>query len=815
MPAKFKNRGGLFISLLCCLLFPISLISQTSLSGSVRNSDDQPVPFANVLLMSASDSILIKGGLADESGNFLIDGVANGNYWLSVSSGGYIAFSGSAFTVNSSVSQVDIPQITLASKDVTLEEVDITAERPFYEIMPDRLVVNVQNSPTAAGNTVLEVIERSPGVIVDRRRNNISMAGKSDVVIIINGKQNRMPLDAAMQLLDGMSSTNVEKLEFITTPPSSFDAEGNAGFINVVLKKNDNYGMNGSFSLMGGYGYYEKGSAALNVNYRNNKINIYGDYSFNHDHSWQLFTIVRKALLESELHFTDTENERGTITDLQNGRLGFDYEVNSNTIIGGVVSGFQRYFTMDSDNYTGYFIDGGNTGSLTGNSDEINRWRNLFANLNLTQQLGNSMKLSINADYARLYNFNPSNYQNELTDESQGTNEIQELRVSKDTPIDIYVGKVDLTGNLGEKFSFETGLKSTLNFLTNDVVVDELIGNEWQNIEVFTQNNTLREDIYGAYFLTKGNLSPKIQLSAGIRYEYTSTYLSSPTEEGIVDRKYGNLFPTFSLGYKINEVSQFTFAYNRRISRPTYNQIAPFVIFFDPETFVAGNPGLLPGITDGINMNIRWKTLFVSTGYSHTQNSIARFQPRLIPGTNQMLMASENLKSVDRINIAISLPAKVNDWWQMQNSVSGNSTWLVADYTGESFRLKQSTFRLNTSHTFLLPGNFSFETSAFYQSRTLFFGTFLMDPLWALNFGLQKKFEKIDATLTLNANDVFNQNKWQGVVDIPELNIYSEEKFHFETRVVRLTFNKRFGNQKVKATRKRTTGSDELRSRIE
>lgn len=815
MSAKLKSRGALFISLLCCLTLPVLLFSQTSLSGSVRDYEDHPVPFANVLLMSASDSILVKGGLADESGNFLMDGVPTGNYWLSVSSGGYEAFSGSTFSVNSSVPRMDILRITLSSKDITLEEVDITAEKPFYEVLPDRLVVNVQNSPTAAGNSVLEVIERSPGVVVDRRRNNITMAGKNGVVIIINGKQNRMPIDAAMQMLDAMSSSNIEKLEFITTPPSSFDAEGNAGFINVVVKKNENYGLNGSFSLMAGYGYYEKGNAGLNFNYRNQKINIYGDYSFNHSHAWQLFAIARQATIENDHFLTDTENERETVTDLQNGRLGFDYEISSRTIVGGVVSGFQRYFTMDSDNHTGYFTNGSSTGMLNGIADEINRWRSLFGNLNVTHQFANEMKLSVNADYGRFHNFNPSNYVNELQDESQNTTESTEIKVTKDTPIEIYVGKIDLTGKLGEKFTFETGVKSTLNFLTNEVGVNELKGNEWHNLEVFTQNNTLREDIYGAYFLTNGNLNDKVQLSLGLRYEYTTTYLSSPTEQGIVDRKYGNFFPTISMGYKINEVSQFTLAYNRRISRPTYNQIAPFVIFFDPETFVAGNPGLLPAITDGGNIGYRWKTLFLSAGYSHTKNSIARFQPRLIPGTNQLVMASENLKNVDRVNLTVSLPVKVNDWWQMQNSLTGNTQRLEADYTGEEFVMTQKSFRANTSQTFLLPGDFSFELSGLYQSRMLLFGTFLIDPIWSVNMGVQKKFEKLNATLSLNANDLFNKYKWQGVADIPELNIYSEEKFHFETRIVRLTFNKRFGNNKVKASRKRTTGSDEVKSRFE
>lgn len=188
-------------------------------------------------------------------------------------------------------------------------------------------MVNVEGSITAAGATALEVLERSPGVVVNRQNNSIALAGKDGVIVMMNGKMNRMPIDAVVQLLAGMPSSNIEKIELITTPPANFDAEGNAGFINIVLKQSSDQGLNGSYTLSGGLGNGDIASAGINFNYRKNRFNLYGDYSFSRRAQEQIFSFNREVQLNEQTIETDTRSVRDPVQRNHNVRLGMDFNL--------------------------------------------------------------------------------------------------------------------------------------------------------------------------------------------------------------------------------------------------------------------------------------------------------------------------------------------------------------------------------------------------------------------------------------------------------------------------------------------------------
>src|SRR5688572_4420299 len=248
-----KKRSKYLISALFLFFLLPGANAQSTLHGSVVDSIGKPLAGASVLLQHSNDSLLVKGSLTEKDGRYSFENISPGNYLLVSSYEGFKDAYSAAIQVNGSGSIV-VPPLKIMEKVVSLSDVTVISKRPMFEQKLDRMVINVANSITNTGSTALEVLMRSPGVTVNQQNSTLSMNGKEGVVLILNGKIQRMPAEAMVQLLAGMSAANIEKIELITTPPANFDAEGNAGFINIVVKKNVQFGTNGSFSVTGGYG---------------------------------------------------------------------------------------------------------------------------------------------------------------------------------------------------------------------------------------------------------------------------------------------------------------------------------------------------------------------------------------------------------------------------------------------------------------------------------------------------------------------------------------------------------------------------------
>ncbi len=254
--------------------------AQSTIHGSVMFHGHIPAVSASVLLLQAKDSLLVKALVCNKMGTYSFNNVADGNYVIVTNHVGYKQANSAVLTINKTNSDIAVPDIMMTEEPASLKEVTVKAKKPLLEQKIDRLVINVENSITSAGNTALEVLERSPGVIVDHQNNIISMNGKNGVVLMMNGRISHISVSALMQLLAAMPSGNIEKIELITTPPASLDAEGNAGYINIVLKENNNLGTNGSASVTMGYAKGWITGANMNMNHRKGKVNIYGDVAY-------------------------------------------------------------------------------------------------------------------------------------------------------------------------------------------------------------------------------------------------------------------------------------------------------------------------------------------------------------------------------------------------------------------------------------------------------------------------------------------------------------------------------------------------------
>lgn len=799
-----------FLVLLCYFFFPKNSFSQTSITG-ILNDANGPLPFASVLLLLPSDSSLVKGDVTSDDGSFFMQKVAEGNYLLSTAMVGYEDTY--QLIEVPATGNLDLGEITISENVAQLDQVTVTAKKPLFEQKIDRLTVNVSNSITSAGATALEVLERSPGVIVNRQQGGISIAGKEGVVVMINGKINRMPLAAVVEFLDGMPSSNIEKIELITTPPANFDAEGNAGFINIVLKQTADQGLNGSYSFSAGYGRGEVGNASINFNYRKGKINLYGDYAYLHESRLQEVELGRRILFENVLTETVSESDRDPQQNNHSGRLGLDVQLSKKTVLGALLTSYDTKWTMDAVNKATYATDGVQTARVIIENEELNQWRHYGANVNMQHTFQENETLTFDADYLYYKDNNPNDYVNTYYDGS-GNFVLEELtRSGKITPLNIAVGKLDYAKSFGEKWKLESGLKATNSNFTNDVIVENNTGQGWMIDQSLTARYKLDEKILAAYTALDVKIGEKTNVKVGLRYEFTDTNLGSEEEANIVDREYGKFFPSFFVSREFNEKNSMNFSYVRRITRPTFNDMAPFVIFVDPFTFFSGNSALQPALSNAVKLDYRLSTVLLSLQYSVEDSTIAGFQTRVDPTTNKQLFFAENLKDQKTASFTLSFPVNPTNWWSMQINATGVYTKLRNYFSGELLSFDQKSLNLFASQTFTLPKDFTFEVSGFFNSPNLS-GAYVTKAFGSLNVGLQKKFKNDGGSLRLGYDNILNTMIWRDELDLTDQGQFIYDRFDFLPPTFKLTYSRSFGNKKLKEKRERETGSAAERQRV-
>ncbi len=792
-------------------IFSLNLNAQSSytISGLIQDKGGEPMAYANILLLEANDSTLVKGGLAKEDGTFEIENVSSGQYFVQGSMIGYKSANSNPFNLNK---DYNVENITIGNFE-SLQEVTIVAKKQLFEQRIDRMVINVESSIVSSGSSALEILERSPGVLVNRQSNAISLAGKDGVVIMINGKTSYVPISSIVQVLEGMSADNIESIELITTPPANFDAEGNAGFINIILKKRADLGLNGSYSLSAGYGKGETTSNNLNFNYRKNKINLFGSYSYSNDKRNQFISTSREYQENNNLFFTQTVTDRNPSQPNHNYRFGLDIQATSKTIFGILINGFDNKWTMDAFNERFDAENGMPTSYLDLVNTEINHKKHFGANFNIKHDFTKDKFISFDLDYLK-YNFNnPNDYINSFYDENREFINEAKLRSRKNTPLKTWVGKFDYSNKVNDKIKYEFGGKATKNNFENDVSIEDLIGEDWIIDPDLTNKSILDEKIYAGYGAVDYNFTDKTSIKLGLRYEYTDTFLETDTEGAVVDRNYGQLFPSIFLNRKFSDDLSMNISYSRRITRPTFNDLAPFVIFFDPNTFITGNASLQPATSNSIKYAINYKSYFFSLDYTDEDASIARFQETIDETTGRLIFEAANLDYTKTFSVSVGFPLKISYWWKTQNNLTFVQQKVSAFYNNESVELSQGNFSANSSHSFKISKRFSTEISGFYQGPQIS-GARTNEKIYGINFGAQQNFGDKWGTLKFAIVDILDSVEFVGGTNLPEQNIITRNVFDFRNRTFTLTYSRNFGNRKLASKRERETGSEEERRRV-
>lgn len=796
--------------------------SERTVAGTLLDEKDMAMPFANVLLMKAADSTLAKAGVTDIDGAYLIDNITDNQYFIKASMVGYDDFISPLFTVNEANATVKFQPIKLQLSSTELKEVVVSVKKPFIEQQVDRTVLNVESSIVGSGSTALEVLEKAPGVMIDQQNDLIKLKNKSGVLVMIDGKRSYLSNDQLTQMLRNMSSDQIASIEIITNPSSKYDAAGTSGIINIKLKKNQAFGTNGSFSASAGeafipdsFGDLYRGSVNLNLNNRSEKFNIYGNLGVNRNTNYNDNTLYRAVNFENTRSVFDQLSQRSTLGHYYSAKAGIDYFASKKTTIGIMLDGgFWNgdLIGLNSTDINETFGDVMTASSLVQNSSLAMENQNITANFNVKYDYdGKGKELTFDADYSRYRNYGFQQFNTDyFAANGQLTDNILQ-RNTTPTDVDIYAIKADFTLPMKNKFKLETGVKSGFVKTDNDFLFEQNIDGTWTT-DIGKTNTFVYDELVNAAYVNVGKQWEKWSVQAGLRAEHTYSKGNSVTLDKVVERNYLSLFPTFFLNQNISEDHAMRYSYSRRIDRPNYSQLNPFLFFLDPFTFEEGNPFLQPQFTDNLELTYTYKgAVSLSLGYSNTVDYIndVIVQNDADRTTKQISM---NLDQFESYSANLSLPIPVKKWWMMINQISAYYNRFQDDnLSGGQLNASQFAYNFYTSSTFTLPKNWTAEVNMWYNSPNVYGIVQAIKPQYAVNAGISKSFWEKKGRLKLNVSDIFLTSFFNGRVDYQNVDL--DVNSRWTSRRASVTFSYNFGNQNVKAARRRSTATDSEKSR--
>lgn len=798
----------LFKSALFALLifsFKSAYTQTIKVSGTITDKSNKALDYASVALIHLPDSASVALQATNQQGIYEFTNVKSGRYLIKALMMGYQKNQSSAFEVKDVA--VKVPSIILTDRSNNLKEVNIVSKMPVIDQKADRVIVNVEQMNTA-GDNALEVISRSPGVKLDKD-DNIVLKGKKGINVMIDGKMSYMTGMELTTYLKSLPGSVLSKIELISNPPSSFDAAGTAGIINIKLKRNKMQGFNGNMNLGGGYGRYEKVYAGTNLNYNIGKVSTYVRLNAGHYNSYNRLTLNRTIGDEqyNQLNFWHP------VTKSLNYSTGADYFMNEKHTLGIMVKGFTAPAeTKVNSNSVNYSATGAKMGGTSMFNPQSNTEKNHALNLNYrfkTDTLGG--ELGFDADYVQYDNSKNETFTNNYLDANdQLIGNPIDLRNEGMGKVSIYSIKADYSLNFSKTLKMETGWKSSWVKSQSDVRFDSLKTAGWINDPRRTNPFLYNENINAAY-LSFDQSFKNIQIKAGLRAEQTLGDGRSSGTNTLIDRKYWKLFPTLFVSFKIDSNNLVTAAYRKSINRPSYSSLNPFTFYTDPYTAIQGNPLLQPSYANSLEFNYSIKNFRVLTlSYSVSDGSISEvvYQNN---STKESISRSENLNRTTNFYMATGSPFDITKWWNNNTEVSAGFNRTESAVQGNGYNAFSWNWSVMMDNTFTLPKNYSITTYAYYDSPSVS-GLFRSLESYQLNIGVKKSFWNKNATLALKINDIFNTNKFRANLEYNNIKTYWQNEW--ESRRVNLSFTYKFGNMKIKTARSRNTGTADEENRV-
>jgi len=782
---------------------------QGSVKGNIKDESRMGVEFANMLLYT-TDSVYVKAALTDESGNYTIDQLQAGMYYLKVSHLVYTSYVSPIIKIDSR--PLTLETILLISNVKKLAEVTIQAKKPFIERQLDKLVVNVEQSILATGSSLLEVLERSPGVIVNQE-SSVNLKGKSGVIVMFDGKPTPLSGADLITYLKTIPSSNIQNIEIITNPSARYDAAGNAGIINIRFKKDQRQGLNGGISLSYGQGVYPKPNVSMNFNYRKKNLNFFGSYAHARPTQLTRFFIHRNffdELRNLKAAFDQTSFVKQPIVS-NTARFGLDYYIGKKTIIGALISG----------NWSNQMRDGNTNTIVTTANNEIDyttqtsitmgdKRQNGFANLNFKHQLNDKGKeITADIDYGQ---YDASTLQdisniNKFANGSVLTSDF--LNTNQNGNIIVQSFKADVINPINKTSKWEAGIKFSHVKSDNDVKFFNIIQASYI-LDPGRSNHFVYDENVNAAYISYAKEFKKVDVQAGLRTEHTITHGTQIATNESFSRNYANWFPNIVFNLKPSDKNQYTLSFAKRIDRPSYRQLNPFRLFVDTYTYVVGDPKLKPVIMYNYELNHTFKSKYVTTlTYTRSREVITDIFVQ-DDATKVSYQIPANLQNFDQFNIGLYLPVTSKKW--INSTITANGYWNKYDspLQGGNLVNEYSSWDIRVANAINLGNSWSAEVNGFYQAKNAW-GLFIIKDLAQVSLGIAKTSKDRNTTYKFAISDIFLTNHIAVEVDYQNMDFYTDRTW--DSRVATLSVTTRFGKNTVTRARQRNTGVEEEKRR--
>jgi hypothetical protein len=793
---------------LSVLLFAIHSNGQNfiDIKGEIVNDRNEKLFGVTVFLIAADNEQTIKAAFTDNEGKFEFNQVKVTSFRISIQGMGYMKRISQIFTAGTS-SEVILPTILIEEQVEALNEVVVTSQKSFVAQKADRIIVDPNALITNAGLSAFEVLEKAPSVTIGFN-NSIAIRGKNGVMVLINNKPTNLTVDDLVSYLKAIPASEIERIEIMNNPPAMYDAAGNAGIINIILKKNSVKGTNGSVNVSYGQGKYERKNTSFNLNYRIEKWNFFTSLNSGQNKSFQDLTITRNYFTPSgDLSSVFTQNSYITPNSKNNSfKIGTDFYATSKTTFGIVWNGFSNPSQRNTSN-TATVLDGDSQLVNTISSEnpmEVD-FKNSSFNLNMNHKLKESgQEIAVNLDNISYDSKVAQNLMNQTFNATNQLVDSSQLVSKLPSDIKIKTANVDYTGIQFKGGKLDLGVKSSFVRTRNVANFEDVIdGVRTPNYD-FSNDFSYKENINATY-VNYAKEFTKFSIQLGLRLENTNIKGYQAGNPVVADStfhiKYTNLFPTLYVQYKLDTIQKHVvgLSMGRRINRPNYKDLNPFTYPIDRFTFYGGNPYIKPTFSYNVDVSHTFKNYFTTTlMYSYTNDVISETNEQR--GTIYYSRPG-NFDTEISYGISVNGVFKIKKWWTLNLYTS----YLNAIYKSEVYTEKLNDSNWNwvimPTNQFVINDTWSAELSGQYQNGLLS-GQFFISPVGSVRAGISKKILKDKGVIKLNASDVFYTNQIEGQIrNIANANAswYSL----FDSRVVTFTFSYRFSkgeNLKVRQT---------------
>ncbi|HWV33040.1 MAG TPA: outer membrane beta-barrel protein [Dyadobacter sp.] len=807
-------------TILTVILINLNAFAQTAntISGTVKDSGNESLPGATVRLLKSSDSTLVTGEVTDMNGNFSFVNLENNTYVLAISAVGQKEFKSTALTIDASHSSIALPAIILLpAKSIELNEVVVKAQKPLIEQEIDRTIVNVSSMIGSSTSNTFDVLSKTPGVSVNAN-GEISLNGKGGVMVLIDGRNTYMSGADLAAYLKSLPGGVLDKIELMDNPPARYDAAGNA-VIDIRLKKTRMGGLTGSAAVGGSLGRYTRSNDALNLNYNRRKLNLFANLGYSYEKNYSEDDFNRRYYDGSGtlLSRVGLKNDQITTGSGYNINLGMDLTATPKTIIGAILNlnGSSRNgsFSYESAqrNALNGLISSGNGSTV---SKDVRN--NTSLNMNMLHKLNDKgRELAVDANYLNYHTNGRQDLENRLFNAESAMTSQELFRYRTPSEINIYALKADYVHPLKNKGRLEAGFKSS--YVDNDFVFNHYNTNDGNAVIDNRRSNHFqyRENINSAYASGEKRWA-RFGMQLGLRLENTIAKGNQLGNDSVsatrFSQKYTKLFPSIFLNYKLNDKNAFVLMAVRRINRPNYQMLNPFVFYKDQYTYSAGNPRLIPQYQDRLELKYQHKS-FLNMGLSYNRFTNVLFTTIQAKG-DTFISRPDNIAHGYMVLLNTSVSGQVTGWWYNSTTLRLSRIAMEGPLYNDAINYATNVVRLEFNNYFNLGNGWNAELGGYYASRDINAQAQISD-MFRVNGGIQKKIWKGKGTIAMNFEDLFHS--W--VYHSRSFGIAQSDYDQFnrtDTQRISIALNYKFGKETFARKRRHSNNaSDDEKGRVE